>query len=396
MKKTIALLLAVILCLALLTACGSSSGGKSGGTAAQPIKIGYLGPLSGGVAQYGIAVQNGVKLYVDQLNAKGGINGKQIELVSYDEEGDATKAVTGYNSLMDSGVVAIVGDVTTGPCTAVVAEAFPDNTPMITASATATSITFNADTNTVYTNMFRSCFIDPFQGETMARFASEVLSAKTAAVLYDNGDTYSTGVYEYFVAKAGEIGLTIVAEESYATGAVDFSGQLTNIAAKNPDVLFLPIYYNDVALVASQAADAGLKATMLGVDGWSSVLDVVTDAALVEGAYYCSGYSAADTGALVQKFLSDYAAAYGGATPNMFDAQGYDAAWILCDAIAKAETSGKAYGSDEYKQAIISAMKATDSDYVTGHVSYDDHNDPQKTAAIINIVSGEEKFWGSY
>ena len=207
MKKTIALILAVILCLALLTACGDKAGGKSGGTA-QPIKVGYLGPLSGNVAQYGIAVQNGVKLYVDQLNAKGGINGRTIELVSYDEEGDATKAVTGYNSLMDSGVVAIVGDVTTGPCTAVVAEAFPDNTPMITASATATSITFNADTNTVYTNMFRSCFIDPFQGETMARFASDVLKAKTAAVLYDNGDTYSTGVYEYFVSKAGEIGLT--------------------------------------------------------------------------------------------------------------------------------------------------------------------------------------------
>ena len=128
----------------------------------------------------------------------------------------------------------------------------------------------------------------------------------------------------------------------------------------------------------------------------NALLDAVTDTALVEGAYYCSGYSAADTGALVQKFLSDYAAAYNGATPNMFDAQGYDAAWILCDAIAKAEASGKTYGSDEYKAEIIAAMKATDSDYVTGHVSYDDHNDPQKTAAIINIVGGEEKFWGSY
>ena len=423
MKKILAIVLALVLCLSLLAACGSKdsgSAGSAGSTPApssgstdagtdtvpdtgsapaapgEPIKIGYLGPLSGGVAQYGIAVQNGVKLYVDQLNAAGGIGGRQIELVSYDEEGDATKAITGYNSLMDSGVVAIVGDVTTGPCTAVVAEAYPDNTPMITASATATSITFNADTNTVYTNMFRSCFIDPFQGETMARFAVEVLGAKTAAVLYDNGDTYSTGVYEYFVSKAGELGLTLVAEESYATGAVDFSGQLTNIASKNPDVLFLPIYYNDVALVASQAANAGLSATLLGVDGWSSVLDAVTDPALVEGAYYCSGYSAADTGDLVQKFLGDYAAAYGGATPNMFDAQGYDAAWILCDAIAKAEQSGEAYGSDGYKQAIINAMKATDSDYVTGHVSYDEHNDPQKTAAIINIVGGAENFWGSY
>ena len=392
MKRILALALVLVLCLGCLAACG---GGKT--TEAKTIKIGYLGPLSGGVAQYGIAVQNGVKLYVDQLNKAGGINGKQIELVSYDEEGDATKAVTGYNSLLDSGVVAIVGDVTTAPCTAVVAAAYPDNTPMITASATATSITFNADTNTVYTNMFRSCFIDPFQGETMARFAKEVLGAQTAAILYNNQDTYSTGVYDYFVSKANEIGLELVAIESYAgESIVDFSGQLTNIAAKNPDVLFLPIYYNQVALVAAQAADAGLTATMLGVDGWSSVMDVVTDPALVEGAYYCSGYSAADTSPLVQQFLADYAAMYNGETPNMFDAQGYDAAWILCDAIKKAEASGKTYGSAEYKQAIIDSMKATNSDYVTGHVSFDDHNDPQKTAAIINLIGGEEKFWGSY
>lgn len=392
MKRILALALVLVLCLGCLAACG---GGKT--TESKTIKIGYLGPLSGNVAQYGIAVQNGVKLYVDQLNKAGGINGKQIELVSYDEEGDATKAVTGYNSLLDSGVVAIVGDVTTAPCTAVVAAAYPDNTPMITASATATSITFNEATNTVYTNMFRSCFIDPFQGETMARFAKEVLGAQTAAILYNNQDTYSTGVYDYFVAKANEIGLELVATESYAgENIVDFSGQLTNIAAKNPDVLFLPIYYNQVALIAAQAADAGLTATMLGVDGWSSVMDVVTDPALVEGAYYCSGYSAADTSPLVQQFLADYAAMFSGETPNMFGAQGYDAAWILCDAIKKAETSGKSYGSAEYKQAIIDNMKATNSDYVTGHVSFDDHNDPQKTAAIINLVGGEEKFWGSY
>ncbi len=387
--RIIALVLCAVMCFGLLAGCG-------GKEEENVIKIGWLGPLTGNVAQYGIAVQNGVKLYIEQLNAAGGINGKKVEVVYYDEEGDATKAVTGYNSLMDAGVVGIVGDVTTGPCTAVVAEAYKDNLPMITASATAISITYDAETDTVYKNMFRSCFIDPFQGETMARFAKEVLGASTVAILYDNGDTYSTGVYDYFLSKSAELGLDVVAAESYASGSVDFSGQLTNIAAKNPDVLFLPIYYNDVALVAAQAADAGLDATMLGVDGWSSVLDAVTDPALIEGAYYCSGYSTEDTRPLVQKFLSDYAAAYNGETPNMFGAQGYDAAWILCDAIAKAEQSGKAYGSADYKQAIIDAMAATNSDYVTGHVSYDDHNDPQKTAAIINITGGAESFWGSY
>ena len=415
MKKILCVLLALVMVLGCLAGCGATEepaadneNEVSGEVADEPetsdtadeggtITLGWLGPLTGGVAQYGLAVQNGVKLYVEQLNAAGGINGKQVEVIYYDEEGDATKAITGYSALMDDGVVAIIGDVTTAPTLAVVTEAYADNTPMITASATAEDVTYNADSDTVYTNMFRSCFIDSFQGDTMARFAKEILGAETAAVLYDNGDPYSTGVYEYFLAKCEELGVDVVAVESYASGSVDFSGQLTNIAAAGADVLFLPVYYNDVALIATQAADAGVTSTLLGVDGWSSVMDAVTDSALVEGAYYCSGYSVKDTSELVVKFLADYAEAYGSENlPNMFDAQGYDAAWILCNAIAVAEESGAEYGSDEYKQAIIDAMAATDFDFVTGHVSFDEMNNPQKTAAIIQITGGEEGFWGSY
>lgn len=412
-KKLLAMLMALTMIFALCAGCGSSSNapaetetsennapaaaGEEAAADAGEIVIGWLGPQTGGVAQYGLAVQYGVDLYVEQLNAAGGINGKPVRVVYYDEEGDTTKAITGYNSLVDSGVVAIIGDVTTGPCTAVVAESQNDNMPMITASATAASITYNEETDTVYTNMFRSCFIDPFQGTTMANFASEVLGASTAAILYDNGDTYSTGVYEYFAAQCAELGIEIVATESYASGSVDFSGQLTNIANADPDVLFLPVYYNDVALIAAAAASAGVDATLLGVDGWSSVLDVVTDPSQVEGAYYCSGYSTEDTSELIQAFLADFAAKYGAdEVPNMFSAQGYDAAWILCDAITAAEEAGVAYGTDEYSEAIIAAMAATDGDYVTGHVSYDEHNDPQKTAAILNITDGAETFWGSY
>jgi len=416
MRKILSIFMVAALALGLLAGCGggkTASEAPSATPASEPaptsaapateapvpnagtIKIGILGPQTGPVAQYGIAVKNGAVLYLDQLNAAGGINGKQIEYIIYDEEGDSAKAVTGYNSLVDQGVVAILGDVTTQPTVAVVAESAKDNMPMITASATATSVTYDAETDTVHTNVFRSCFIDPFQGVTMANFAAEQLNAKTAAVLYDNGDTYSTGVYQYFVEQCAKVGIEVVAEESYASGSVDFSGQLTNIASKNPDILFLPIYYNDVALVATQAAAAGLKAKMLGVDGWASVLDVVTDPALIEGAYYCSGYSPEDTSELVVKFLADYKEVYG-EEPNMFGAQGYDAAAILCDAIAAAEKSGKEYGSADYLQAIIDAMKATDKEYVTGHVTYDDHNDPQKTAAIINIKDGKEVFWGKY
>ncbi len=401
MKRILCLAFAALMLLTLLSGCadkkedGSSSKSDSSASGGV-IKIGWLGPLTGNVAQYGQAVKSGVDLYIEKLNAAGGINGKKVELFAYDEEGDTTKAVTGYNACMDEGVVAIVGSVTTAPTVAVVTESYADNTPMITASATAIDVTYNASTDTVYKNMFRSCFIDSFQGVTMARFAKEELKASTAAVLYNKDDTYSTGVYEYFVNECGNQGIDVLATESYSDGAVDFSGQLTNIAAQKPDVLFLPVYYSDVALIATQAADAGITATMLGVDGWSTVLNTISDPSYVNGAYYCSGYSEDDTRELVVNFLADYAAKYDGAVSNMFGAQGYDAAWILCDAIAAAEKSGKDYGSDEYKQAIIDAMSKTDKEFVTGHVSFDSHNDPQKTAAIISINDGKESFWGSF
>ena len=147
--------------------------------------------------------------------------------------------------------------------------------------------------------------------------------------------------------------------------------------------------------MAQQAYAAGVKATMLGADGWDSVLDVVTDPALLEGAYYCSGYSVEDTRDAVQTFVKNYQEKYG-ATPNMFAAQGYDAAMIICAAIEKAEASGAKAGSDDYREAIIAAMKATDMDCVTGHVTYDQYNNPEKSAAIITITAGAAKFWGNY
>ena len=183
MKKFASKVVAVVMALVMVMCLASFAFAAS-----DTIKVGVLAPLTGAVAQYGNAVNNGVMMYFEELNANGGINGKQVELVTYDEEGDPVKAVTGYNYLMDQGVVAIVGDVTTGPTKAVVAESQADLTPMITASATAEDVTcqLNEDGSVamVYENMFRSCFIDPFQGSKMAAFAKEQLSAKTAAGRY--------------------------------------------------------------------------------------------------------------------------------------------------------------------------------------------------------------------
>ncbi len=404
MKKALSILLVVAMLAVCLAGCaGNSNGNANSGTttpstsgentpaaSGDTIKIGLLAPLTGAVAEYGVAVANGVRLYTKEINAAGGLNGKQVELVEYDEEGDEAKAITGYNSLLDKEVVAIVGDVTTGPTIAVVSESQADGTPMITASATAAAVTYNEETKTLYSNMFRSCVIDPFQGEVMARFAFDELKAKTAAILYNNGSDYSGGCAEFFEAKAKELGLEIVAKESYANGAVDFQGQLTNIASKKPDVLFVPDYYNTIALVAQQAASAGSTAKMLGVDGWDTVLDVVTDPALIEGAYYCSGYSTQDTSPAVQAFLKAYKAEYN-AEPNMFAAQAYDAAAILFAAVEKADAANSLNN-----ETIIANMKATDMDCVTGHVTFNEYNNPEKTAVIINITGGEAKYWGNY
>ena len=407
MKKIISLLLAALLVVGCFAFAGCSQ--QPAGDAdqqnpsaddanasgdAETIKIGLLAPLTGEVAEYGVAVANGVRLYVEEYNAAGGMNGKQIVLVEYDEEGDSAKAVTGYNSLVDQGVAAIIGDVTTGPTVAVVVESQQDNMPMITASATAAAVTVDPDSGAVYENMFRSCFIDPFQGEKMATFAYEELGAKTAAILYNTGIDYSVGLTEAFEAKAAELGLEVVAVESYADGAVDFTSQLTNIAAKAPDVLFVPDYYSVIALIATQADAAGVTATMLGADGWDTVLQVVEDASLLEGAYYCAGYSKNDTTEAVQSFIAAYEAKYE-STPNMFAAQAYDAAAILFAALEQVDES-LTVGSDEYKEAVIAALNATDMEYVTGHVTYDELNNPEKSAAIIQIKDGAESFWGKY
>lgn len=394
MKRFVTTFVAVVLAVVFVMSMASMAFATS-----DTIKVGVLAPLTGGVAEYGNAVNNGVQMFFEELNAKGGINGKQVELVTYDEEGDSVKAVTGYNYLMDEGVVAIVGDVTTTPTLAVVAESQADGTPMITASATAEEVTcqLNEDGTVaaVYENMFRSCFIDPFQGSKMAAFAKEQLGAKTAAVIYNTGSPYSIGLTKAFEETAADVGLEVVLVESYADGAVDFQSQLTNIAAKTPDVLFIPDYYGVIANMVQQAQNAGVKAAMLGADGWDKIMTTVSDPALLEGAYYCSGYSVEDTREEVQTFVANYVAKYND-EPNMFAAQGYDAAMILAAAIEKAEQSGAKYGSDEYRQAIIAAMKATDMDCVTGHVTFNQYNNPEKSAAIINITDGAAKYWGNY
>ena len=404
MKKIISLLVAALLAVSCFAfagctqqpADGADQPGQSGG-ADQPeqsgdtLKIGMLAPLTGEVAEYGVAVANGVRLYVKEYNAAGGMNGTPIELVEYDEEGDPAKAVTGYNSLVDQGVAAIIGDVTTGPTVAVVVESQADNMPMITASATAAAVTVDPDTGAVYENMFRSCFIDPFQGEKMAQYAKEKLGYTKAAVIVQTGNDYAAGLNEAFKAKCAELGMTVVAEEGYAKGDKDFNAQLTNIKAADPEFIFCPNYYEDDGMIVKQARALGLTVPFLGGDGWYGVVKYAS-AEELEGTFYCSAYAPGSTDA-VKAFEEAYTAAYGTDTLNMFAANAYDAAMVMCAALAKAEETGEAPASDAYKQAVIDAIKTEGANVVgiTSEAGYtfDANNNPIKDAVIMTITNGE-------
>ena len=405
-KRILALALAGAMTAGLLTGCGGgapaeskapaeSAAAGSGAPASEggEILVGVLANTTGDNAVYGNAVQNGVMLYIDQLNEKGGINGKTVKAIAYDEKGDATEAVNAYNRLVDDGITALIGSVLTGATIAVADETYDMNMPQITASATAAGVTMldpeKADSQ-IRTNVFRSCFIDPFQGEKMAQYAKDKLSAVTAAVIFETGNDYAEGLKDAFVAKCGELGITVTNEEAYAKGDVDFKAQMTNVAASNPDVVFCPNYYEDSGMIVTQARQVGVTSTFLGGDGWGSIAKYAS-AEDLEGAVYCSGYAAGTPN--VAQFESAYTAKYNEDVPNMFAPLGYDSAMLMCNALKAAEDAGLEAGTDEYKQAVIDAMKATKGlEGITGTYEFDEYNNPVKSAAMMKLEGGKEVF----
>ncbi len=383
-----------------LSACGSSSSSStaaststssSSAASGDAINVGLLAPLTGDVSVYGTAVANGANLCIKQINEAGGINGKQINVIQMDEQGDATQAVNCFTQMVDEGITALIGDVTTTPTLAVVAESQDYNMPMVTASATAEAVTYDAETDTVYANVFRTTFTDPFQGVKMADYAADKLGYTKAAVIYQIGADYNEGLAanfeDEFTAKGGEI----VASETYSDGDVDFRTQLTTILAAAPEVVYCPNYYEDVGQILSQAADVGLDVPFLGGDGWDGVTEYAT-AEQLDGCYFCANYATGSN----PDFESAYEAEYGSSYPNGFAPLGYDAALVVCEGLKAAEEAGLEAGSDEYKQAVIDAIKNGSFEGVTGSFTYDDHNDPVKTAAILSFEDGKAVFVEEY
>lgn len=384
--RVFSVLAAGTLLMGALAGCTGKSGDSSdaASSGADTIRIGGLAPLTGSVSQYGVAVNNAVKLAVDDINAKGGILGKEIEYIPLDEKGDPDEAVRAYTNLVENkDIVALVGDVTSKPTEAVAKRAKADNMPMITASGTAESIT------QVGENVFRACFIDPYQGQLMASYAKEKLGAKSAAILYDTGDTYSTGIADAFEAKAKELGITVTNKEGYTTGSTDFNTQLTTIKASSPDVIMIPVYYADAALIAVQAQKKGITSKLMGADGWDGVLEKIDESSVsaVKDAYFCSQYSASSTDPALQAFLKKYKETYG-IDANMFSVLGYDAMQIMAAAIEKAGSTD----SDK----IIDALKATSYDGLTGTTTFDENRNPVRQAVITSFDGNKYKVVENY
>ncbi len=384
MKKTKMLSLALAAALLVLPMAGCTQDGGSGSDG-DTIKIGGLAPLTGDLSQYGVAVNNAVLMAVEDINENGGVLGKQIEYLPEDEKGDITEALNAYNKLVSEGVVAIVGDVTSAPSKAVAKQANDDGMPIITASGTDAEITQTGK------YAYRACFIDPYQGKLMATYASKELEAKTVAILYDSGDSYSTGIADAFEATAKELGMTVTNKEGYAHSSTDFNAQLTKIKSSNPDVLMLPVYYNDVVLILKQAQQQGLTCQFLGADGWDGVVPQLNGDTsvndLLAKSYFCSQYSASSDDPELQDFLTTYKEKYG-IDANMFAVLGYDAMHILADAIERA-------GSTD-ADAIIQAMSETNYSGLTGTTTFDEERNPVREAVITTFEDGAYKVLETY
>ncbi|MFA5586091.1 MAG: ABC transporter substrate-binding protein [Saccharofermentanales bacterium] len=395
MRKFTSVLL-VILMLVALTACkpseqpsAPSNSNEAGGALPDEIIIGGLAPLTGGVAQYGIASNNGTKLAVDEINRAGGILGKKIKYIPYDERGDATEATLAYNRLVKDGMVALIGDITTVPTIAVAQKAVEDQIPMITPTGTGAAITQAGD------NIFRACFTDPYQGELMAHYAKEKLGAASVAVLYDTGDDYSKGVADAFWASAETLGMARTDKEGYQSGATDFNAQLTKIKAGNPDVVMVPGYYGDGAMILTQARELGITAKFLGSDGWDGLLNQVdaSNYGVLNNAFYCTQYSLREPGAELQRVMDNYRAFYADSDPeaeylNMFTILGYEAMHIMAAAIEKAGSVDSA--------RIVEALKNLDYNGVSGSIAYKGGQDPAREAYIVEFVDGQEVMRGVF
>ena len=376
MKKLMKLVAVFMVTSLILTGC-SSTGDEE--TTETTIKVGVNMELSGSVASYGQAELNGIELAVKQINANGGVLGKQIELVTVDNTSAASEAtsVTTRLATVDE-VVAILGPATSGAFKASLPVAEENGVAIISPSATDSTVMINETTGAAYAAGFRTCFVDSFQGVTMANFASNNLSATKAVIFGDNSSDYAQGLAASFTTQFEANGGTIVTHESFNSGDTDFNSVLTKIAAMDYDVIFIPGYYSEAGLIIKQAREMGITAPILGADGFESPdLISLAGAANITDIYYSTHYSAVGDDEKVAAFVAAYNAEYG-EDPNSFSALAYDAANMLFDAIERAGEADAA--------KIVTALSATDGfEGVAGTITVDANHDAVKAIYVVGL-----------
>ena len=403
-KRFLSAGLAVVMA-ASLTACGGS-GSASTTTAAAgeakaegeskaaessaaadgaSFKIGGIGPVTGGAAVYGLAVQHGAEIAVKEINEAGGINGYPVEFQFQDDEHDAEKSVNAYNTLKDWGMQALMGTVTSAPCIAVADKTAADNMFQITPSGSAVECAANP-------NVYRVCYSDPAQGTASAKYIGEHKLASKVAVIYDSSDVYSSGIYEKFAQEAPNQGIEVVDAEAFtADSNKDFSTQLQKAKESGAELVFLPIYYTEASLILQQANTMDFAPQFFGCDGMDGILQVQNfDVKLAEGLMLLTPFAADATDDLTVKFVKSFEDAYG-ETPIQFAADAYDAMYVIKAAMEEANvTPDMAVG--DICDAMEGAMTKIKVDGLNGtNMTWTEDGEPEKDPKAVQVVDGAYK-----
>ena len=368
-KKIVSLAIVAALAMAMGSVCFAEEG---------TLKMGFIGPLTGAAAVYGNSCLWGAQIAVEEINAQGGM---QIELIAEDDEHDPEKSVNAYNTLWDEGAQMIVGCVTTGPCKAVSAEAYNDRMFMLTPSASSTEVTEGKD------NMYQVCFTDPNQGSASAQFIVDNGLATKVAVIYNNADAYSTGIYQTFVANAAELGLEVVSVTTFTDDTTDFSVQLTDAKDNGADLVFLPIYYTPASMILSQANAMEYAPTFFGVDGMDGILTMEGfDTSLAEGLMLLTPFAADAEDERTQTFVAAYQAAYTD-VPTQFSADGYDAVYALYEASLQGGITGET-STEDACEILVSVMPEITVSGLTGEMDWEANGEVTKTPKAVVIQNG--------
>ncbi len=387
-KRFLSMSLVVAMAAVAMTGCGGNSGSSDKSGDADTIKIGGMGPITGGAAYYGTEVKQGSQIAIDEINEAGGINGMKIEYNFQDDEADAEKAVNAYNTLKDWGVQVIVGATTSDATISLASETANDNVFQITPSGSSVDCVTNPNT-------YQVCFSDPNQGIASAQYIAENKLATKIAVIYDSSSSYSSGIYENFVKKAKEEGLDIVSTGAFtASNNTDFSVQLQDAKNNGAELVFLPVYYQQACIILKQAHDMQYEPTFFGCDGLDGILGVDGfDKSLAEGVMLLTPFAADDMAQSTQDFVAKYKEAYG-ETPSQFAADAYDAVYTVKAAAEAAKITGDMSASDVC-DALMEQMKTIEVDAITSKegvpMKWDENGMVDKAPKAVIITDGAYK-----